>query len=607
MVLAGARPITQDMTTSRYSTRYWPYGLLGICMVTTSFASYLPVAEWSGRLILPKKSERDLLGSVKIEIENAPQGHVDLVGKTMWLTYGGPGSSTAADWFHTQKKDLTFTSTAIDKYNEGNNLPLRINNWANVSPLESLAGLRKEDSLQVELLEPKINGKYLVIDSEPVMLSGSKKAFVMFLGPTSEKNVYQIQHYNKETKNFDGPIEEAYVDQYEEDFGSYLMPGNVKGIETHRLNEGGWIMIGDRQEGGQFKINALEPYLVWKVDNSFSNQRRSKSASTRFILNEHWQNIARYKRSFRQVYLNPKNTSLKNTKKIWQENKWYLVIHLFGGGDKVLHGTRNTVTGHLSFGFARIIDHPFTGEDYFEVVYEQVYAHNNKQIVAGSSHWHHYMGNLKLGWMYARPVSEVIIDLPELLQPYQIGNRTVDFKQELERDLEAMTHNYRIGNGTGFSDVTTSNSCSQDSNLAVARSIERFKDYWSENDDVRSWYKNLPRTSTTKKRMNALFELIRGYRYEFGGSTRIHQDIYSFFNPTYIPPLSDRGDSKLGRLSYAVTHWKTVIPRRAHDEMMEFFVGQEKPMWVIQTFQIGGDMSGTQPLAPESVLRKGDN
>ena len=75
----------------------------------------------------------------------------------------------------------------------------------------------------------------------------------------------------------------------------------------------------------------------------------------------------------------------------------------------------------------------------------------------------------------------------------------------------------------------------------------------------------------------------------------------------YLPRIHRNPDtgSKLFKLYWAFTHWRTSIPRRGHDEMMKAFAELEKEMVVMQTYAIGGDVKGSAPLAPTSFFKGG--
>ena len=52
----------------------------------------------------------------------------------------------------------------------------------------------------------------------------------------------------------------------------------------------------------------------------------------------------------------------------------------------------------------------------------------------------------------------------------------------------------------------------------------------------------------------------------------------------------------------ALTTWRTVLPRRAHDEIATTFLKNGASMWLIRTNQVGGFDSDIEPLAPTALF-----
>ncbi|MEL7144109.1 MAG: CPBP family intramembrane glutamate endopeptidase, partial [Cyanobacteria bacterium J06573_11] len=81
---------------------------------------------------------------------------------------------------------------------------------------------------------------------------------------------------------------------------------------------------------------------------------------------------------------------------------------LFGGigGENQELTPVGTVTGHFSFGLARVVREPITQELQFNIHYQQIYAHNSGGIVSGTQDWTAYSGDMQRGWIGQRPFSD---------------------------------------------------------------------------------------------------------------------------------------------------------------------------------------------------------
>lgn len=52
----------------------------------------------------------------------------------------------------------------------------------------------------------------------------------------------------------------------------------------------------------------------------------------------------------------------------------------------------------------------------------------------------------------------------------------------------------------------------------------------------------------------------------------------------------------------ALTTWRTLLPRRAHDEIAAIFLKNQASIWSIRTNQVGGFDPDIEPLAPTALL-----
>ena len=107
--------------------------------------------------------------------------------------------------------------------------------------------------------------------------------------------------------------------------------------------------------------------------------------------------------------------------------------------------------------------------------------------------------------------------------------------------------------------------------------------------------------AATLEQAAKLLKLAAAYRNHLGA-----KKLFGIIKPknNMLPSVHRNAETagRLYNLYWGWTRWKTLIPRRAHDETMKLFTELEKPMWVVQTYQIGGDMLDYEPSAPTSLL-----
>lgn len=563
---------------------------------------YRPIAPFSGRLVLPQLSERRANGGVWIVLDNAPTEHRALLGKAIWLEHSDRA------WMDLTRQDIRLTPVATKSAAKGAVHPQRLDGWTAVSALESLAGARGTDDVVVELTAPTVRllegTQTLAVAAMPLQVTGQKHALVRFEGRVQSEGdvVFRLRHYSSETRHFDGPVEDVVVDQLFRDPAdpkiAYLQPGNIDGLQAHPLNAEGWSVFGFHDDGGRFHVQALQPYALFVVHAKPSDLRLGAKSVNRFIDSEQWDLQPWMKTTARQVALQPREDPPPAT--LHALGTRFLVLHAFGAAD-VTPRTAGIVTGHLSLGLATIVRHPFTDALVYDVVYKQVYAHNAKGIIAGSQRWQHYMGSLKLGWMYARPVSDVLVHLPVLTEDYALGPVTLSPWRVFERSLDEMMARYRTGSGTGASVVTPAASCVQDSNQAVLNATARLADRL-DDADVQPWM-IAHGDDPNVLRFQELVKVAEAYRSHMG-----EQHLLSSLAGTdsALPAAHRDPDqsSKLYHAYWGATHWRTSLPRRGHDEALRIFAGLGRPMVALQSFQIGGDMPDIKPVAPTSLLIK---
>ena len=150
-------------------------------LIKQSYSSdYLPVAEWIGRLILPKVDERSQVNGVYFEVHHAPPAQQDLIGKKVYLRWSDRSDLQA--YVNQVKTSIDFSEQAYESVAQGIVHPTRLNHWRQVQALESLAGTRPIDDVVVALgsveavRETNIS---LYISREPIVITGKYYALAI--------------------------------------------------------------------------------------------------------------------------------------------------------------------------------------------------------------------------------------------------------------------------------------------------------------------------------------------------------------------------------------------------------------------------------------------
>lgn len=573
---------------------------------------YKPVGEWTGRLILPGPQQREADGSVFIKISNSPSP--DLAGKVIKLRWNV--SKEEDCWFDVIRPNIKFSPGYVNDAAKDGMLaliPLRLDGWRRVSALESLAGARAADDVEVHLKNAVYSEGSLYINDEPVQISGSKTALIQFDGP-ARGNLRTAVHYNPATGSFDGPRETIYV------LASYKIPGKDKivsstiDIEKTQFNSKGFYIYGEfmKTGGGEniFVIKALMPRSLHLVEAS--QLVHGKSDTKHYYSRRHFKDLV--PGMFRSTMVVPeKNAEISipaaaaaYTQQAWPVGTRGLLVHIFGWrknivtGKTDLPGPRGLHAGHFAFGSAEVINDPFTGEKRFDIEYKQVYAHGDGGIVSGSMKWHNYMGDIKRGWMYTVPVSDTIIQIPEM-QPYDIDGWRIDPMRGFARMTEIMMAVYRTGGGRGISKVTPYISCVQDSHYALYGALVTFEKHINSDPRCAQW---LSGSATGRHpdagRFEALSRLVKSVKDRITIIGLSRHDWKSHFDN----PLGTRDPGPAAQAVLTLLSLKTVFPRDAHDNIMFLGANKQYRMWSVISSMCGGRLSEFWPLAPNSLITK---
>jgi predicted Abi (CAAX) family protease len=583
---------------------------------------YYPIAEWTGRLILPLPQERRPDGGVYLQLENAPEPYTHLKGQRVWLCWHP--QSIHQRWLTQATIDIQFDEMTRKSQAKGLIHPTRLDGWQQVSPLESLAGARAQDDVQVELevlsVHPKGAEWVIQINDEPIQITGILHGLVQFVTPVGE-TAYRVKHYNPESQRFDGVEEIVNLP----DAGSIhpqfqLEQSSIKNIEQSPLNAFGWYIYGHYPTVPSpiptatnpmhhlFVVQALEPVEAQRLNPSEMVMGRAEAQA--YISKNKWKQIPMYRVEVTLVDTNGKPNDLKErslsqrqqrTKELWLRDDEALVIHTFGwrGGNRGDRPPLGITPGHFAFGFAKLEHDKFLGILRFNLVYRQVYTHNALGTIAGAHRWHSYMGCLKRGWMYTLPVSDVMLRMPELTVPYKMDERIFNPLDLIKQELALMTARYRTGDGNGATIVTPAASCVKDSNQALFAAIQKFRDSIRKEPAITIWLERNADNFHAKRflRLEAL----------------LHQIKQEVLMPLgYVPPgwrgeISEIAAQKRDRMNLdtvleGLKAWKTMLPRRAERELLNVLRNYGATMIDYQSAMIGGEVPGIVPLAPTVIL-----
>jgi predicted Abi (CAAX) family protease len=568
---------------------------------------YKPVGVWSGRLIFNREDRLDN-GAVLIEIHNAPAEYATMINTEVELAWAMESNKELKAYVDFLTTDITFSEEANKSRQTGRVHPTRLDGLKAVGPLESLAGARPANSIQV-VFEPGsvsvADGK-LWIDKPPVQIRGKMRCLAVFLGADpAEEDQYVIQHYQAETGKFDGERETVVVPSFPVNSRG-LRVSTAREVEGSPVNDTGWYLYGFVNETGMFTVEAWEPRRALMVGNL--NQIVCGVENGEKALRDMVWKGTRYKKGvIETMLLDPTTTDKKDEATMiadWKVGDRFLVIHLFGGigGDIVNEESCvGLIPGHFAFGDATIVIDDFTNELQFRIIHRQIYAHNNGGIVSGPNMWSSYCGDLERGWFGTRPISDIIVKLDIISTTYKLGdNHPVCPLDEVVREINEMGARYRSGDGDGSALVSTAHSCVQDSNQALFSALnETYRKL--KNEEVSQWMQSNPENPqvVALKKLEPLYADIDEYLTPFG----VRKD----WSETAKGLRGTEKQNAVLSLLETIRTWRTVVPRRAHDRLANIFLKHGAKLWFIRANQIGGFDPRIIPLAPAQAFDFHDN
>lgn len=567
-------------------------------------AFYRPIAPWTGRLILPPPAAREEDGSVLFEVHNSP-----LAGKTVRLRWNL--SKPEDGWFAKLRHDVTISpEKAAEAAKYSMQLPTRLDGWKRVSPLESLAGARAADDVFVALKNPVFHNGSVFINEEPVQICGSHVALVRFDGPANG-NFRTVRHYDPAARAFSGPAETVSIMPFFTVPGKKDLVSTTLDIERSNFNRAGGYYIYGVPHAKGFEVMALEPRSV----NSLapSQYLGGRAETKKYIDSGHFSQMSPGMR--RSTLIMPEtSTPLTYSQtgggdtaayigKNWPVGTYSILVHLFGWRKNTVTGESGTqalgiATGHFAFGVASVVIDPFTGEKRFDIEYKQIYAHNNTGIISGTHKWHSYMGDLKRGWMYTIPVSDTVVQLPELM-PYDINGWKIDPIKGFSRVTEMMMAVYRTGGGTGASLVRPDVSCVQDSHYALYASLMVFENSVLNVPKAAEWMKNNPQNDSVRR-----FESLKSLARQLKDRITILGIARDDWRAHFSNPLGTRDPGKAQQIIRALLSIKSVFPRDGNDNLLHLAAERGCRMWSMLTAMSGGKAEGLWPIAPTSIVNK---
>ncbi|MBD2089830.1 CAAX protease [Microcoleus sp. FACHB-1515] len=560
---------------------------------------YRPIAPWMGRLILPQHSERRLVRGVWFEVHHAAKGYEFLVGQRVMLRW-------AIDPIVKQRvravtRDVHFSVDAQYSSQYGGTIhPDRLNHWQQVDPLESLAGAHPTDDVIV-MLEGAVKvgdqQTALYIHHQPIEITGRYYGLVQFEAPIAGTDCFRVRHFNSSSRQFDGEVESVRLPEVVMSPGYGSQPSTAHQIEQSPLNAAGWYIYGAKDQTGCFVVQAIAPRSLFRLQPD--RVVFGSKASYRYIRKESWANIVAQKGKISSVLcVGQRHEQIQAAIDEWQVGDRALLLHVYGGigGNKKEPAAATPLFfGHFSFGIATVIHDPISDERRFDISYYQVYAHNTDGITSGTLHWSRYMGDRQFGWLGTRPVCDILIKFEPFTGNFDLNGTQRSPLTTMVNQLEAMTARYRIGDGTGATYVGPANNCVQDSNQALFASIRSISEAIENNQPLlQSWLTSNPDQAHRYQQLLAVKNKLNDQLQPFG-SPRADWEANEFNLGTTME------DDPLRNLWTGLGSWRTLLPRKASDTIVEVFLKHGASVWVLRTNQVGGHDPDIEPIAPMTL------
>lgn len=600
--------------------------------IASATADYRPIADWSGRLILPQIEAYEQAASdwVWLEVQNAPQS--DLIGQRVKLTW--QQSPTIQHYLKAVTVDIAMGTAAAQSRLKGDVVPNRLNGRRQVGPLQSLAGAHPIDDVLVRLSQVNLqevgSQVQLTISSPPVQISGRLIALVDVVESVTRlpsindcdadfscpKEYFRVRHYNPLTQRFDGTETIVRIPQSPQDRNGRLM-STVQNLENSPAGSSGWYLYGAFDTQGIFTAQAIQPRSLMQLQAD--EVVTGIAPSLNFITWQNWRSLKEKQGTLDRTLVIAKtsqhahgssdrdvieDTTIFSEQQLeanWQVGDRGLLIHLFGGigGELAEGGIPGTVTGHFSFGIAEVVRDRFTGEPRFQITYHQIYGHNPNGIISGPIDWSAYMGDLEKGWLGSRPISDVIVKL-DAFAPFELGDQVLSPLDALLYEIRVIAARYRTGDGTGVAPVTPATSCVQDSNQALYIAIEKLEQQVFETSETSDWL-DARVNSPVAEHFRALVDLGKDLENLLVPYGVVRSDWKQNAQALAGVNRRNRFVSSQNFVNVLLS-WRSMMPRRAHDDLSQIFLQQGAQLWFLRTNQVGGENPDIAPLAPTELL-----
>ncbi|HMQ30577.1 MAG TPA: hypothetical protein PKD53_07595 [Chloroflexaceae bacterium] len=559
-------------------------------------ARYRPIGAWLGRLILPAPHERAAALGALIELHHAPEAHAALVGTVARLRWAPTLPLNARFWGAT--RSVHFDEDAREAAQKGTVLGERLDGREHVNPFESLAGAHPHDDICVRLqgevrlvAAPDDGGApILFVTREPAQVTGRFYGLVTFLGPAGEGDGYRVRHYDRAAGAFAGPEEVVRLPEVLPD-GNGTRNSTATGIERSPCNGQGWYIYGALDAAGQFVVRALAPRQLLRLEPELYCDRTEECMA--YLKPKAWRE-AGSKGQATVALLCGDGVTPHGARAAWAEGERGLLIHLFGGigGENAEPAAKTPLYwGHFAFGEAVVVREPLADELQFDIVYQQVYAHNEDGLTAGALHYSRYAGDRQYGWLGARPIQDLIFRLDSLTGAFQLDGRPISAFDVILGQLEVMTARYRIADGRGGTRVGALNNCAQDSAQALYAAISGVGRAVRGRGGVAEALAATPEDERRLADLRAVGRELRAVLVPWG-SARADWE-YG------IPVLGGASpDGVLGNLGKAMSSWRTMLPPVAARAIAEVFFKAGASAWALRTYQAGGDDPSIEPYVP---------
>lgn len=591
---------------------------------------YRPIGLWIGRLILPKPEQRRKVRGVFFEVHHAEPPHAYLIGQTVMLRW--VNDPLLKELVKAVTKDVYFSAEATYTSKYGGLVhPDRLNHWLQVGPLESLAGSHPTNDVVVMLDGPvvvdgspetaqpvdsqaaiaPVDGESLAsmpvlyIQTTPIQITGRYYGLVKFIEPVVGTDAFRVVHFNRASRQFDGPETEVRLPPVVTAAAYGSDPSTSRGLERSPVNESGWYIYGANDANGQFVVQSLAPRALLQLRPE--RVVFGAKAAYDYIRRESWAEAAAHKGGISSVLCSAQPDdapdAVQRAIADWQDDvseafptgTRALVLHTYGGigGAKKEPAAATPIFfGHFAYGLAEVVYEPLADEQRFDIRYYQVYTHNTDGIIAGILHWSCYMGDRQTGWLGNRPVCDILVKLDAFTGYYDFDGIQRSPLNSMLGQLQAMTARYRIGDGTGGTYVGPANNCSQDSNQALFASIQTLGTNVRANVGwLKAWATRNPEQADRFKQLMLLGKELK-LRLQPLGKPRADWEKNEYNLGCTLE------DEPLRNLLMGLGSWRTLLPRKASDTVVHTFLKYGASVWVLRTNQVGGDDPDIEPIAP---------